>query len=213
MPRTNPARRRALTDAAISLLASDGVHGLTHRSAERAAGLPAGTASNYFRNREELLVAAAERIIELHLDEMDRVNTDAVREDADRAPDLAELIGISLETASSSLRDRYLAIFELVLESRRRPALAAAMSRLAGGAAAFTGDQHALLGLDLPPRAAPLHITLYGAALFALVTTPSDAGVPSAHELARALVAGTLATTTDAECESKLLPSDSARNH
>ncbi|MFD2025304.1 hypothetical protein [Promicromonospora aerolata] len=100
-----------------------------------------------------------------------------------------------------------------MLESRRRPALAAAMSRLAGGTAAFTGDQHALLGLDLPPRAAPLLITLYGAALFALVTTPSDAGVPSAHELARALVAGTLATTTDAECESKLLPSDSARNH
>lgn len=212
MPRSNPARRHSLTDAAITLLASDGVHGLTHRSAERAAGLPAGTASNYFRNREELLVAAAERIVELHLADMAQADAAAV-EQVDRhvpggpAPDLAELIGTSLEVAASAHRDRYLAVFELVLESRRRPALTAALARLAGGAAGFTGDEHAQLGLDLPARAVPLLITLYGGALFTLVTGPGDAGNagdtagpgsqagPTAHDLARAIVAGVLATT------------------
>jgi AcrR family transcriptional regulator len=203
VPRSNPARRHSLTDAAITLLASDGVHGLTHRSAERAAGLPAGTASNYFRNREELLVAAAERIVELHLADMAQADAAAVEQAAQPAPgrpvaDLAELIGTSLEVAASAHRDRYLAVFELVLESRRRPALTAALARLAGGAAGFTGDEHAQLGLDLPARAEPLLVTLYGGALFTLVTGPSDLGGqagPTAHDLARAIVAGVLATT------------------
>lgn len=188
------------------------MHGLTHRSAERAAGLRAGTASNYFRNREELLVAAAERIVELHLADMAQADAAAVEQAARHAPggptpDLAELIGMSLEVAASAHRDRYLAVFELVLESRRRPALTAALARLAGGAAGFTGDEHAQLGLDLPARAVPLLITLYGGALFTLVTGPGNAGDaadpagaasqagPTAHDLARAIVAGVLATT------------------
>jgi AcrR family transcriptional regulator len=206
VPSSNPARRHSLTDAAITLLASDGVHGLTHRSAERTAGLPAGTASNYFRNREELLVAAAERIVELHLADMAQADAAAASQAAapapgGPAPDLATLIGTSLEAAASAHRERYLAIFELVLESRRRPALTAALTRLAGGAAGFTGDEHAQLGLDLPARAVPLLIALYGGALFTLVTGPGGAGdgdgqaVPTAHDLARAIVAGVLATT------------------
>lgn len=205
MPRTNPARRRSLTDAAIILLASDGVHGLTHRSAERAVGLPAGTASNYFRNREELLVAAAERIVELHLAEMEHADAAAIRQTAEQsagqaepeAPDVVQLIAASLETAASTQRDRYLAVFELTLESRRRPALAAALARLAGGAAGFTREQHTELGFEVPPRAVPLLITLYGGALFTLVTSPRMPGGPTAHDLARAIVAGAWAATAE----------------
>src|SRR5690606_20007942 len=69
MPPANLHRRRALADAAIALLAEQGVHGLTHRAVEARAGVPAGTATNYFRNREQLLIAAAERIAEVHLAE------------------------------------------------------------------------------------------------------------------------------------------------
>jgi AcrR family transcriptional regulator len=202
VPRTNPARRRSLTDAAITLLASDGVHGLTHRSAERAAGLPAGTASNYFRSREELLVATAERIVELHLAEMERADAEAVRQASKQStgstsPDIVQLIAASLEAAASTQRDRYIAVFELTLESRRRPALASALARLAGGAAGFTTDQHAELGSEVPPRAVPLLITLYGGALFTLVTSPRMPSGPTAHDLARAIVAGALAATAD----------------
>jgi DNA-binding transcriptional regulator YbjK len=41
-----PARRAALADAAIGLLAAEGIHGLTHRAVEGAAGLPTGTAAS-----------------------------------------------------------------------------------------------------------------------------------------------------------------------
>ncbi|WP_062436347.1 TetR/AcrR family transcriptional regulator [Herbidospora daliensis] len=168
MPPSNPDRRRALTDAAIHLLATSGVHGLTHRTAERAAGLPTGTASNYFRNREALLVAAAERVVELHLADMDAA--------ADRQagePDLAELLTESLLGAATVLRDRYLAIFELRLEAVRRPELNRALEGLQAVATVFTTGHHAQLGLAIPPERVPGLIALYGGALFTLVTAPA----------------------------------------
>jgi DNA-binding transcriptional regulator YbjK len=51
VPPPNQRHRAELTDAAIALLAESGVHGVTHRAVERRAGLPTGTASNYFRSR------------------------------------------------------------------------------------------------------------------------------------------------------------------
>ncbi|MEU1728488.1 TetR family transcriptional regulator [Nonomuraea sp. NPDC005692] len=168
MPPTNPARRRALTDAAIALLASSGVHGLTHRAVEKEADLPPGTASNYFRNREALLVAAAERIVELHLADTGRA-TDLA---AEQPATLADLLTESLLTAATTLRDRYLAIFELQLEAVRRPVLAAALAGLSGAAARITAGQHDKLGLPVPRERIPILIALYEGALFTLVTAP-----------------------------------------
>src|ERR1700722_18215881 len=54
-------RRDALLDAAIDVVGQSGIHGLTHRAVDVAAGLPAGSASNHFRTRDALLNAVAER--------------------------------------------------------------------------------------------------------------------------------------------------------
>ncbi|MFF4413545.1 TetR/AcrR family transcriptional regulator [Streptosporangium sp. NPDC001559] len=173
MPPTNPARRRALTDAAIALLASSGVHGLTHRAVEKEADLPPGTASNYFRDRETLLVAAAERVVELHHTDTDRA-TDQATEPTERPATLDDLLTESLLTAATTLRDRYLAIFELQLESVRRPALASALAGLGDAAVRITAGQHDKLGLTLPRETIPALIALYGGALFTLVTAPPE---------------------------------------
>ncbi|MFD1541928.1 TetR/AcrR family transcriptional regulator [Nonomuraea guangzhouensis] len=164
MPPTNPARRQALTDTAIELLASAGVHGLTHRAVEKAADLPPGTASNYFRSREALLVAAAERIAELHHADTDQ----AIEQPAS----LVDLLTESLLTAATTLRNRYLAIFELQLEAARRPALASVLARLQDTALLVTAGHHDKLGLATPPERIPTLIALYGGALFTLVTAP-----------------------------------------
>ena len=55
------SRRDDLLDAAISVLGQSGMHGLTHRAVDAAAGLPAGSASNHFRTRDALLNAVVER--------------------------------------------------------------------------------------------------------------------------------------------------------
>ena len=70
MPPPNAQRRAQLADAAIDLLVESGVHGVTHRAIDRRAELPAGTASNYFRSREALLVAVTQRVTELHQADM-----------------------------------------------------------------------------------------------------------------------------------------------
>src|ERR1700742_1849788 len=55
------SRRTELLDAAITVLGQRGMHGLTHRAVDAAAGLPAGSASNHFRTRDALLEATTER--------------------------------------------------------------------------------------------------------------------------------------------------------
>ncbi|MFC3997369.1 TetR/AcrR family transcriptional regulator [Nocardiopsis sediminis] len=170
MPPTNPGRRRALADAAIDLLASSGVHGLTHRAVENAADLPPGTASNYFRSREALLVAAAERIAELHHADTGR----AVGRAVERPATLVDLLTESLLTAATTLRSRYLAIFELQLEATRRPVLASALAGLQDAALGVTAGHHDELGTAIPRENIPALIMLYSGALFTLVSAGPD---------------------------------------
>ncbi|MEV6864816.1 TetR family transcriptional regulator [Streptosporangium subroseum] len=191
MPPTNPARRQALTDAAIDLLAASGVHGVTHRAVEKEAGLPTGTASNYFRSREALLVAAAERVIELHLADMDQ----AAEHQPAGGADLVEMLTESLLAAATTLRHRYLAIFELQLEAVRRPALAAALAGLQEVAVRFTAEYHDQLGLKISREKVPALITLYGSALFALVSAPAGSVTrPVVEDIVDTMVYGSAAS-------------------
>lgn len=183
MPPPNDLRRAQLTDAAIALLAESGVHGVTHRSVERRADLPAGTASNYFRSREALLVATAERIIALHHADMSAAG------EAQRGATAVDLIAGSLLTAATTYRARYLAIFELRLESLRRPALAATLEALSDATVAFTRQHHADLDLGIPPSAVATMVALYGGALFTLVSAPPGEVTPEGvRGLAEAIV-------------------------
>jgi AcrR family transcriptional regulator len=180
VPPPNDLRRAQLTDAAIGLLAEAGAHGVTHRSVERRAGLPAGTASNYFRSREALLVATAERVIALHHGDMSA---------APKGATAVELIAGSLLAAATTHRARYLAIFELRMESLRRPALAAALERLSDTTVAFTREHHTDHGLGIPPSAVATMVALYGGALFSLVSAPpGTVDEPSVRALAEAIV-------------------------
>ena len=55
-------RRTALADAAIDLIANQGIRALTHRALDTALDLPAGSASYYFRTKHALIEAIADRI-------------------------------------------------------------------------------------------------------------------------------------------------------
>lgn len=189
MPPLNQQRRAQLADAAIALLPESGVHGVTHRAVDRKAGLPPGTASNYFRTREALLVAAAERVGQLHYADMDAVADGYRPAGSPGTPErAADLIADSLFLAATTYRSRYLAVFELQLESLRRPALAEALAALGRRSVAFTVEHHAAHGLDIPPEAVPTLVTLYGGALFTLVTGPPEATTRAlARELGAAI--------------------------
>jgi DNA-binding transcriptional regulator YbjK len=118
--RQNPARRAALLDAAIEVLAREGARGLTFRAVDAEAKVPVGTASNYFSSRDELLTQVGHRYYE-------RVEPDAaVLASALTGPrDRGRVTELMHEIVDRVTRFRsgYLALLELRLESTRRPAL------------------------------------------------------------------------------------------
>jgi len=61
------SRPELVADAAVTVLARDGLRGLTHRAVDAEAGLPAGSTSNCFRSRAALLEAVIARLEELDL--------------------------------------------------------------------------------------------------------------------------------------------------
>ena len=92
-------RRSDLADAAIETLASAGMRGLTHRAVDRAAGLPEGSASYYFRTRQAMLLAVVERLAELSIAEIPALPVT----DLDA---LAEAIAAVIETWATVERSR-----------------------------------------------------------------------------------------------------------
>ncbi|MET9445896.1 TetR/AcrR family transcriptional regulator [Streptomyces cinerochromogenes] len=125
MVRRNDQRRAALVDAAIEVLAREGARGLTFRAVDAEAGVPTGTASNYFSSRDDLLTQAGARVYErLQPDEatIERHRT-AARDRETYARLMRELVG-----RVASFRTGYLALLELRLEATRRPELRAILT-------------------------------------------------------------------------------------
>ena len=56
-------RRRELLQAALQVVADEGLRGLTHRAVDRRAGLPEGSCSAYFRTRRALQTALTEYVV------------------------------------------------------------------------------------------------------------------------------------------------------
>lgn len=118
--RRNEERRAALLDAAIEVLAAEGARGLTFRAVDKEAGVPAGTASNYFANRDDLLYQIAQRFYE-------RMEPDAATIERQRtAPrDRTTYTQLMRELVAriTAFPSGYLALLELRLEATRRPEL------------------------------------------------------------------------------------------
>ena len=122
----NPERRIRLADAGLEVLAEQGARGLTHRAVDTRAGVPTGTASNYFSSRAALLGALADRIFE-RLQPAEEV----VEELGQRTPDV-ELYADYMDdivTRISTHSTLWIALLELRLEATRDPDLAARLGR------------------------------------------------------------------------------------
>lgn len=181
MPRLNQERRDGLTDAAIAVLGRDGIHGLSHRVVDEEAGVPNGTTSNYFRSRDALLQAAAERLVSQH-------RAWIVEQRAKHPGPLSreEVIDVLSEVVEQSVvqfRGRVIAMFELAMESTRRPALREAFAQLSEGEAAFITRTHSsdgAAGYNVPALNA-----FYNGMLFMTVVIPNVLGGRSASEVTR----------------------------
>ncbi|MBB4685886.1 TetR/AcrR family transcriptional regulator [Amycolatopsis jiangsuensis] len=108
-------RKASIGDAAIEVIAAEGMRGLTHRAVDRAAGLPAGSTSYYARTRTALLELAVRRMVEL----------DEVEAEPPPHGGLADFLGSVVYSAITEGRTRMLARYQFALEATRSPELRA----------------------------------------------------------------------------------------
>jgi DNA-binding transcriptional regulator YbjK len=122
----NEARRTALLDAAIDVLAEEGARGLTYRAIDAKAGVPAGTASNYFANRDDLMSEVAIRVNQRLMP-----SDESIEESLAMPRDKALTLKFMHDIVKRADADKacYLAMMELRLEATRRPDLRTALTK------------------------------------------------------------------------------------
>ncbi|MCG8964343.1 MULTISPECIES: TetR/AcrR family transcriptional regulator [Streptomyces] len=127
---SNPERRAALVDAGVEVLAREGARGLTFRAVDTEAGVPVGTASNYFTGRDDLL-----RQIDTRLHQRLAPDPEVVADLLTRPKDRSLVTAFMHDLMGRATRDRtgYLALLEMRLEATRRPGLLASYTRSVRG--------------------------------------------------------------------------------
>ncbi|QFZ17339.1 TetR/AcrR family transcriptional regulator [Saccharothrix syringae] len=114
-------RTTALADAAIHLVATLGMRGLTHRAVDARAGVATGSTSAYFRTRKALVEAVVRRLAELDAAEAEAAAAGlAAPGDPDRC---AEDVAALLDHWMTAGRERTLARYACLLEATHHPEL------------------------------------------------------------------------------------------
>lgn len=180
----NDERRSALADAGIRVLAEQGARGLTHRAVDEAAVTPRGTASNYFATRDDLIAALVDRIGQ-RLTPPPAVSPENESPGERTAGDRRRFATYLRDVVRRLSTDPHvaLALFELRLESTRRPGVAATLQ--AWRQQAFDADVTFNQAADLPGGRA--EIALFHHAIDGLMldhlTTPLDTGLTTDEAL------------------------------
>ncbi|GAA1132244.1 hypothetical protein [Nocardioides aquiterrae] len=173
-------RRRQLLDAALHVLADEGLKGLTHRAVDRRAGLPEGSCSAYLRTRRALQAALAEDVADRLLGDVDRLADELATADEpdgvgaaialfQRWLDRRELLVARLELTMAASRDPELA--GLLADQRRR------LVELVERIMTATGKEHSAA------RAEALVASYDGVLLAALLKPAAERGAFLARSL------------------------------
>ncbi|MDH6677840.1 AcrR family transcriptional regulator [Rhodococcus sp. LBL1] len=102
-PDARPPRTALIADAAITLIAQQGLRALTHRAVDRAAGIPEGSTSYYAPTRQALLELAVRRLAE--------------RTFSDTGHAIARLEAITPSTSSSERAEQLAAVITALIDA------------------------------------------------------------------------------------------------
>ncbi|MFD3998185.1 TetR/AcrR family transcriptional regulator [Streptomyces sp. NPDC058548] len=180
-------RRTLLADTAIDVLAEHGMRGLTHRAVDRAAELPPGTTSAYYRTRQALLTALVQRLVELDQAELQEAGERTpVPRDAEEL--VAGLVAFAGRRLTGGGRRRSLARYACALESVHHPELREILVPRDNAGRRVVQDFLAARGLaDADERTVTLLTCVDGLVFDRLV----NGGSVSAGELGRLVAAAT----------------------
>jgi TetR/AcrR family transcriptional regulator, regulator of biofilm formation and stress response len=117
------ARREALLDAVLRIVAEAGVDAVTHRRVAEVARLPLASTTYWFDSKEHLLTAALERAADRDIERLRDFLGGAPEHAGDPLELVVEAILDPSDDSIHASRGRLLATFTLALEAARRPAL------------------------------------------------------------------------------------------
>ncbi|SFO95905.1 hypothetical protein SAMN05421810_101523 [Amycolatopsis arida] len=118
------SRKERAADAAIEVIAADGLRGLTHRAVDARAGLPPGSTSSCFRTRLALLAGVLDRLVELDEAVVAAVPDAGWSTDTpDQRAAIVDMLTDLLVHWLGPARSRTLARMELYLDATRRAEL------------------------------------------------------------------------------------------
>jgi TetR/AcrR family transcriptional regulator, regulator of biofilm formation and stress response len=124
--RQRAARRGAIIDAAVKIIATRGLNAVTHRAVAREAKVPLAATTYYFASKDEILREALESLSSAEVERLNRL-----AEEIDKLK--PEQTGVALASAligdSEDGRRGWLAQFEIYLEAARQPALRPAIEQ------------------------------------------------------------------------------------
>ncbi|MFL5864532.1 MAG: TetR/AcrR family transcriptional regulator [Solirubrobacteraceae bacterium] len=125
------ARREALLEAVLRIVAEVGPDAVTHRRVAEEAGLPLASTTYWFDSKEHLLTAALELAAERDIARLLEYGVEVQRSDAHP---LDAVVGAITECDDGSQANRgsLIATFALLLEAARRPALQQIAQRWTG---------------------------------------------------------------------------------
>jgi DNA-binding transcriptional regulator YbjK len=194
------ARREALLQAVLKIVADVGADAVTHRRVAEVAGLPLASTTYWFDSKEHLLTAALELAAErdmARLQEFLAEGLDAVADRQGADPHGADPVGLAvaaildpLDESQQASRGSLVATYALLLEAARRPALRAVARRWTAAYLDALGHLLGLAGSHRPEADAELLLGAADGLLIEQLAAGTTADLaPRLRRLAEALVA------------------------
>jgi TetR/AcrR family transcriptional regulator, regulator of biofilm formation and stress response len=183
------ARREALLDAVLRIVAEVGADAVTHRRVAEEAGLPLASTTYYFDSKEHLLTAALELASERDIARLHAFLGEAPDQGADPVGLAIDAILDPVEETALSCRPSLVATYALMLEAARRPALRAVNRRWTDAYLDALSRLLELAGSPDPRSDAAILLAATDGLLVEQLASDRPAEVrPRLHRLAAALV-------------------------
>jgi DNA-binding transcriptional regulator YbjK len=183
------ARREALLQAVLRIVAEVGADAVTHRRVAEEAGLPLASTTYWFDSKEHLLTAAIELAAERDIARVQSLVSAAGEDPADPIELATAEILEPIDDERRGSRGSLIATYSLLIEAARRPALQAVAARWTEVYIDALGTMLESAGSRQPRADAQLLMATYDGLLIEQLATGVSATLTSRlRRVARALL-------------------------
>jgi TetR/AcrR family transcriptional regulator, regulator of biofilm formation and stress response len=150
-------RRGAIIDAALRIIASQGLPAVTHRTVAREANVPLAATTYYFSSKDEILAEALEVLSAAEVERISGLAAE-IGTGSKSQEEVAAALGKALIPEPDEAERRWLAQFEIYVEAARNPALRPAVQRWRQAFVDLAESSLRAVGAPEPERRAPIAI-------------------------------------------------------